>query len=59
MPEFPAPVDFDEWMEREVIPAAVAYYNYWTDPDLVYRLGSSYLRKILTACYGKRKFEKP
>ena len=35
-PEFPAPIDFDEWMEREVIPAAVAYYNYWTDPELVY-----------------------
>ena len=35
-PEFPAPVDFDEWMEREVIPAAVVYYNYWTHPELVY-----------------------
>jgi len=35
-PGFPAPIDFDEWMEREVVPAAVIYYNYWTDPDLMY-----------------------
>ena len=35
-PGFQAPTDFDEWMEREAVPAASVFYNYWTDPDLVY-----------------------
>ena len=35
-PRFQSPVDFDEWMSREVVPAAVAYYDYWTDPHLCY-----------------------
>ncbi|QSH42135.1 trehalase family glycosidase [Lentisphaerota bacterium ZTH] len=31
-PGFTAPTTFDEWMTKEVLPAAVSYYNYWTNP---------------------------
>ncbi|WP_310619157.1 trehalase family glycosidase [Flexibacterium corallicola] len=32
---FIQPASYEEWIEYEVLPAAKAYYAYWTDPDLV------------------------
>ncbi|MCP3965267.1 MAG: hypothetical protein GY750_05755 [Lentisphaerae bacterium] len=29
---FKTPESYDEWLKREVLPAAVDYYNYWTNP---------------------------
>ena len=34
--KFQTPTNFDEWMNKEVIPAAKVYYDYWTDPKLIY-----------------------
>jgi alpha,alpha-trehalase len=30
------PVNYDEWMTREVFPAAMAFFNYYTGPQIVY-----------------------
>ena len=33
---YKAPANYDEWMTREVFPAATAFFNYYTDPQTVY-----------------------
>ena len=30
------PTSYDDWMRKQVVPAATSYYYYWTDPELVF-----------------------
>lgn len=39
---FKAPTNYEEWLTREVLPAAVAYFNYYTEPSTVYTQWSPY-----------------
>ncbi len=39
---FKAPTNYEEWLTREVLPAAVAYFKYYTEPSTVYTQWSPY-----------------
>jgi len=44
-PTFVAPRNFQEWIAREVLPAAQRYYAYWTDPRQI-RAGSDHNPRV-------------
>ncbi|HBM15486.1 MAG TPA: hypothetical protein DD381_03965 [Lentisphaeria bacterium] len=39
---FKAPTNYEEWLTREVLPAAIAYFKYYTEPNTVYTQWSPY-----------------
>ena len=40
------PSSFDEWLEFEIIPASIAYYDFWTDSDHIFAGWSPYNSKV-------------
>ena len=40
--KYKAPANYDEWMAREVFPAAIAFFNYYTNPKTVYNSWSPF-----------------
>lgn len=39
---FKIPENYEEWLSREVLPAAIAYFNYYTEPNTLYTQWSPY-----------------